>query len=122
MLVASTGFLDYTVRLWDLHSGATVQIISLEQPPVAVAFSPDGSRLLAGDINGQVSVYRLTSQAAAVPVEASTRYMNAKVVLVGESGVGKSGLAHRLIDDKFVITYGNYPLPSRSTDVCVAYN
>ena len=31
-------------------------------------------------------------------------YANAKVVLVGESGVGKSGLAHRLIEDRFVPT------------------
>jgi len=43
-----------------------------------------------------------------VPAEASGRYTNAKVVLVGESGVGKSGLGHRLIEDKFVKTYSTH--------------
>ena len=32
------------------------------------------------------------------------RFITAKVVLVGESGVGKSGLAHRLIEDQFIST------------------
>ncbi|NIT03424.1 hypothetical protein GTO10_00555, partial [Candidatus Saccharibacteria bacterium] len=31
-------------------------------------------------------------------------YSNAKIVLVGESGVGKSGLAYRLAEDKWVVT------------------
>jgi small GTP-binding protein len=31
-------------------------------------------------------------------------YKSAKVVLIGESGVGKSGLAHRLIEDKWLVT------------------
>ncbi|MDX6696028.1 MAG: hypothetical protein QOF02_3631 [Blastocatellia bacterium] len=34
----------------------------------------------------------------------ATRYTNAKVLLVGETGVGKSGLAYRLTEDKFVPT------------------
>ncbi|HEX9929597.1 MAG TPA: DUF4365 domain-containing protein [Pyrinomonadaceae bacterium] len=33
-----------------------------------------------------------------------TKYTNAKVVLVGESGVGKSGLAHRLTAGKYIKT------------------
>jgi len=39
-----------------------------------------------------------------VPREKSRRYVSAKVVLLGDSGVGKSGLAHRLIEDKYVKT------------------
>src|SRR6185503_19548223 len=31
----------------------------------------------------------------------ATRYTNAKVLLVGETGVGKSGLAHRLAENEF---------------------
>ena len=34
----------------------------------------------------------------------ATRYTNAKVLLVGDSGVGKSGLAYRLTEDRFVST------------------
>jgi GTPase SAR1 family protein/RNase P subunit RPR2 len=45
---------------------------------------------------------------AAPSAEPVRRYVNAKVVLVGESGVGKSGLAHRLIEDRFVPTHSTH--------------
>lgn len=51
-----------------------------------------------------VYVYRLTRAQQPAETISARRYTNAKVVLVGESGVGKSGLAHRLIEDKFVET------------------
>ncbi len=114
-LVASTGFIDGTLRLWDLQSGACLQVIRDEDAvftPVSVAFSPDGSCLVIGNtsVAGEYSiyVYRLTGVKAAPPAEVSARYVNAKVVLVGESGVGKSGLAHRLIEDQFVPTYSTH--------------
>jgi WD40 repeat protein/DNA-directed RNA polymerase subunit RPC12/RpoP len=111
MLMASTGFLDKTLRIWDLNSGACLQVIKDEESyfaPISVTFSPDGSRLVAGTTKGEIYIYRLTGVKATVPVEAGERYTNAKVVLVGESGVGKSGLAHRLIDDKFVHTHSTH--------------
>jgi hypothetical protein len=77
----------------------------LNSSSFSVTFSPDGKCLVVGTASHAVIfVYRLTSVTAAVPVEAGERYTNAKVVLVGESGVGKSGLALRLIDDKFINT------------------
>src|SRR5262249_4100175 len=36
-------------------------------------------------------------------VEAARRYLNAKVVLLGEGTVGKTSLGHRLVEDKYVI-------------------
>ncbi|MCK4765292.1 MAG: DUF4365 domain-containing protein [Candidatus Aminicenantes bacterium] len=110
-LVASTGFNDNTVRLWDLKTGACVQVIEEKKEyfaSLSVAFSPDGTKLVIGNAYSSndysLYIYRLSGVEAAVPVEAGERYTNAKVVLVGESGVGKSGLAHRLIEDKFVKT------------------
>jgi GTPase SAR1 family protein len=56
--------------------------------------------------------------------EATRRYVNAKVVLLGEGTVGKTSLAHRLIDDKYVVrdrTHGmnvwrlELPLPPHAT-------
>src|SRR5262249_2397109 len=42
-----TGSLDKTARLWDLNTGAEVDVIRNRYEPVsAVAFSPDGSRLI----------------------------------------------------------------------------
>lgn len=108
-LAASTGFRDETIRIWDLTSGACLQVITDKDSgfdPISVAFSPDGARLVVGnsvtdDNDYSLYIYRLTGVKGTTPDE---RYTNAKVVLVGESGVGKSGLAHRLIEDQFIPT------------------
>jgi WD40 repeat protein len=119
-LIASAGFADCSVRIWDWKTGACLQAITLVHPmrPVSVAFSPDGLRLLVGtaDENVPIHVYRLTGSRTAPPAEATRRYVNAKVVLLGEGTVGKTSLAHRLIDDKYVVmdrTHGMnvWPLP-----------
>src|SRR5205807_10508052 len=93
-----------------LKTCAAVQVIETgTASPISVAFSPDGSRLLAGTASDHIIlVYRLSDVHVSVPAEVSGRYTNAKVVLLGESGVGKSGLAHRLIEDKFVNTYSTH--------------
>lgn len=109
-LVASTGFHDRIVRLWDLKNLTLLQVIKDEESrfcPLSVTFSPDGSRLVVGTAGPHmIYVYRLTGVKIAVAAE--PRYTNAKVVLLGESGVGKSGLAHRLVEDKFVRTYSTH--------------
>jgi WD40 repeat protein len=125
-LIASTGFIDDTVRLWDLKSGACLQVIKLEatECPISVAFSPDGLRLVVGTTGGSIMVYRLSRVRTAPPAEPARRYVNAKVVLLGEGTVGKTSLAYRLIEDKYVVkdrTHGmnvwplELPLPSDAT-------
>lgn len=125
-LIASTGFVDKTARIWDWKSGACLQVIKNEDAwiPVSVAFSPDGSRLVVGTTEDTIYVYRLTGIRAAPPAEPTRRYINAKVVLLGEGTVGKTSLAHRLIEDKYVVkdrTHGmnvwplNLPLPADAT-------
>jgi WD40 repeat protein/RNase P subunit RPR2 len=117
-LIASTGFTDHTVRLWDWNSGACLQVIEAagRASPMSVAFSPVGSRLVVGTAASIILVYRLTGARAAPPAEPTRRYVNAKVVLLGEGTVGKTSLAHRLIDDQYVVkdrTHGMnvWPLP-----------
>ena len=93
--------------------------------PISVAFSPDGSRLVVGTASDAVIfVYRLTGVRVAQPAEATRRYVNAKVVLIGEGTVGKTSLAHRLIEDRYVVrdrTHGmnvwplDLPLPPDAT-------
>jgi small GTP-binding protein len=126
-LIASTGFTDETVRLWDWKSGACLQVIQYggRPSPTSVAFSREGSRLVVGTADpSRVYVYRLTGVRAAPPAEATRRYVNAKVVLIGEGSVGKTSLAHRLIEDRYVIrdrTHGmnvwplELPLPPDAT-------
>jgi WD40 repeat protein/signal recognition particle receptor subunit beta len=103
-LIASTGFQDFTIRLWDWKSGTCLQILKIKSPnaPLSVAFSPDGSRLVAGTTHSTVYVYQVAGTRAAPPAELTRRYVNAKVVLIGESTVGKTTLAHRLISDRYV--------------------
>ena len=123
-LVASTGWLDGTVRLWDWKSGTCLQVITVRTGdyPTAIAFQPDNQGFVVGTHEGAVFVYRFTGVRPAPTTE--RRYVNAKIVLLGEGTVGKTSLAHRLIEDKYVIrdrTHGmnvwrlDLPLPSDAT-------
>lgn len=110
--LVSVGLQDRTLRIWDISSGECLQIIETEDHSafVSTAFSPDGSRLLCGTTNPHFAIYIYRFKAAHTgPATTPTRrYTNAKVVLLGESGVGKSGLAHRLIEDRFVETHSTH--------------
>jgi small GTP-binding protein len=124
-LIASTGHGDATIRLWDLKAAACLQVIKLDfLKPISVAFSPLSSRLVVGTAGGSVYVYRLARARAVQPAEETSRYVNAKVVLIGEGTVGKTSLAHRLIEDRYVVsdrTHGmnvwplDLPLPPEAT-------
>lgn len=105
-LIASTGSLDSTVRLWNWKSGACLQVITNEEKtlPISATFSPDGSSLVVGTTRGIIFLYRLKTLPIALSPELARRYVNAKVVLLGEGAVGKTSLAHRLIEDKYVVT------------------
>lgn len=105
-LLASTGFNDHTVRLWDWRSGTCLQIIEQTEEyfaPTSAAFSPDGSRLVVGTTEGFIYIYQIAGDRSTRNEDAPRRYVNAKVVLLGEGTVGKTSLAHRLIDDKYVV-------------------
>src|SRR5207253_1240356 len=71
--------------------------------PLSVAFSPDGSRFVVGTADKLVWIYRLTGVRSQPSAEATRRYVNAKVVLIGEGTVGKTSLAHRLVEDRYVV-------------------
>ena len=69
-------------------------------------------------------MYRITGVRPVPSAEATRRYVNAKVVLIGEGAVGKTSLAHRLVEDRYVIrdrTHGmnvwplDLPLPPNVT-------
>jgi GTPase SAR1 family protein/DNA-directed RNA polymerase subunit RPC12/RpoP len=104
-ILASTGSHDGTIRLWSFPFGVCLQsIISKEHSmPLSVVFSPDGSRLLVGFVGGGIVIYNLSVANAGLFREPARRYLNAKVVLLGEGTVGKTSLAHRLTEDKYVV-------------------
>jgi GTPase SAR1 family protein/DNA-directed RNA polymerase subunit RPC12/RpoP len=55
------------------------------------------------ELTGRFDIFRLADSVVKHSAEATRRYVNAKVVLLGEGTVGKTSLAHRLIDDRYVV-------------------
>lgn len=104
-LVASAS-LDRTIRIWNLLSGACLAKIEGPSEFNSISFNPRGSHLFAGTDQGDISVFELDANAISQILNSGpeVRYTNAKVVLLGESGVGKSGLGHRLAESKWVKT------------------
>ena len=107
-LIASASAYDGVVRIWDFNSGACLQVIHNRgsTSPLSIAFSPDGRRLAIGTAMAlpiMLYVYLIDSNRLPPPPEITRRYVNAKVVLLGEGTVGKTSLAHRLIDDRYVV-------------------
>jgi small GTP-binding protein len=105
---ALSGGYDKTVRLWEVESGRCLRVLEGHRSELlAVAWSPDGRHALSGDKKGGIRVWDLSEfitddrasgigSAAQSLAPDQVQYTNAKVLLVGESGVGKTGLSKRL--------------------------
>ena len=63
--------------------------------------TPDGKTVISGSDDNTLRVWDLPAPDAIVEDADAARYTNAKVVLVGESGAGKTGLALRLAEDRW---------------------
>src|ERR1019366_735563 len=106
---ALSGSWDKTVRLWDVETGRCLCILKGHRSDVrTVSWSADGRHAFSGDKKGGIRVWDLSefvTQARATKVSVSglpvapnqVQYTNAKVLLVGESGVGKTGLSNYLV-------------------------
>ena len=103
---ALSGSDDKTVRLWEVESGRCLRVLEGHTASVwSVAWSPDGRQRFSGDSQrrdpgvGSVRIAELRARNQLQPASAApdqVQYTNAKVLLVGESGVGKTGLSKRL--------------------------
>jgi len=95
-------------RLWDVETGRCLCVMGDHTGSVVgLRWNADQSGAFSGDHQGGVRVWDLsefvgkvpapqTSLAALTPEPEQVLYTNAKVLLVGESGVGKTGLSKRL--------------------------
>ena len=101
---ALSGASDKTVRLWEVESGRCLRVLEGHTDRVlSVAWSPDGKQVFSAAINGVMRIWDLTDLLAEPAADLAVRgapdqlfYTNAKVLLVGESGAGKTGLSRRL--------------------------
>ena len=97
---------DQTVRVWNADSYDEIESMRFKSSGFflsSLAFHPQSPRLAMPDKDDNVLVWELDYEArirAGAPTRA-VRYTSAKIVLVGESNVGKSCLAMRLAEDRY---------------------
>ena len=110
-MIASAGFIDHSVRLFDWRTGALHAVINMPRnSPLGVSFTPDGAHIVVSTVENALLVYQISEFLHPSTAAASRRYVNAKVVLVGHAGVGKTALAHRLVADQYVHTDSTHGL------------
>lgn len=96
---------DNTVRLWRFDTLATVAVLpepSISNLAPGLAFHPRLPVLATlGEQDTVIRVWELDEAALLGQARASVNYTTAKIVLVGDSGVGKTGLGWRLAHGEF---------------------
>jgi small GTP-binding protein len=104
---------DRRVRLWDIETGRCLRVLEGHTNWVrSVAWTADQHHAISGDGIGGIQVWDLSESITETPgAEAHTiillptpdhvQYTNAKVLLVGESGAGKTGLSKVLAGEEW---------------------
>ena len=101
--IVVSGSYDKTLKVWDLETGRCSATLEGHIGGIIhLAITPDGRKVVSGSMDTTLRVWDLP--APLTVSDASTRYTNAKVVLIGESGVGKTGLSLRLCQDRWEAT------------------
>jgi len=101
---------DDTVRIWCIEPWEMLEILEEECAKAAVfgvAFHPHASILATlGENDTVVRIWNVDVAAllGAAPIAPSVHYTTAKIALVGDSAVGKSGLGYRIAEGRFQIT------------------
>jgi WD40 repeat protein/GTPase SAR1 family protein len=96
---ALSGSSDKTMRLWDVETGAELRRFEGHTGEVwSIALSPDGRRALSGSSDGTLRLWEIETFGG----DADTvGYTTARIALLGDSGVGKTGLGWRIAHDEF---------------------
>lgn len=103
--LALSGSMDKTIRLWDVETGRCLCVLEGHKESVrAVSWIYDQRHAISGDYSGHIKIWDLSeaidlaNASSPIPYDSAcqVQYTNAKVLLVGDTGSGKTGLAHRL--------------------------
>ena len=116
---------DRTIKLWATQSWDDVGTIATRGTGclmTQVAFAPNDDRLAGADEDAEVLVLWKIEESKLLEGHRppTRRYLNAKVVLVGDSGVGKTTLAHRLFFDKFDLVSSTHGMSVERLDLKLA--
>jgi WD40 repeat protein len=105
-----SGGYDKSVRLWSTETGQCLAILHGHADKVhGVAITPDARRIASVSDGHILRVWDIPKAILARAAGARKRgYVNAKVVLLGDSGVGKTGLALRLWHDRWEKTESSH--------------
>jgi small GTP-binding protein len=99
---AISGSADKSVRLWDVESGRCLRSLKGHMGIVrSVAWGYDERHASSGDERGcfltwDLSEFATDARASAAATPEEVQYTNAKVLLVGDTSAGKTGLSMRL--------------------------
>lgn len=109
-----SGSEDKTLKVWALETGHCIATLEGHAAEVyGVAVTPDGRRAVSASQDHTLRVWELPAMDALAEVPPSPRYTNAKVVLVGETGSGKTGMAIRLAEKRWEITESTHGMEVR---------
>ncbi|PSB27786.1 TIR domain-containing protein [Stenomitos frigidus] len=95
---------DNTVRIWRCDTWACVAVINEASDTYdpSVAFHPSLPLLATlGEKDCTIRIWELDESLLLGQAQKSVHYTTAKIVLVGDSGVGKTGLGYRLAQNEF---------------------
>jgi len=108
--LCASGGKDHTVRLWAAESGQCLAILRGHSDEVnSIAITLDARRLASVGDDNSLRIWDIPESILARAAMSRRRgYQNAKVVLLGDSGVGKTGLALRLWHDRWEKTESSH--------------
>ena len=93
---------DRTLRIWELRSGRCLAVLEGHAGGITgVAISNPPDLAVSASTDGTLRLWPLSRLPAAAQSAEMARYTNARVILLGDSGVGKTSLAIRLSQGRF---------------------